>query len=228
MSCLSRVGCVTVAALFGAGAWWLYGGSVPAFLPKLGRVSESGKAASSRDARPIAWASLKDADQNAGDIIARLEARSGPAYVTVTAADLAAVLSSGLSRALPASASSAGVAIDDDLVRLRAVIPLRELGGDAIPSLIGGVLTDRDTVEMAGTLDLARTGVAEYRVRELRVRSIDVPPRLIPPLMRSFRNRARQTDSLADDAVGIPLPKSVADLRVARGTVTLYKTAPKP
>jgi hypothetical protein len=183
--------------------------------------------ATRRATSPVAWASLGDASQSGADILGALAQPTGPAYVTVSAADLAAVLSGGLARALPASANSAQVAIDDNLVRLRAVIPLRELGGDGIPALIGGVLTDRDTVEMAGTLELAHAGVAQYRVRELRVRSIDIPPRLIPPLMRSLRNRAMQRDSLPGDAVGIPLPRSVADVRVSRGQVTLYKAVPK-
>jgi hypothetical protein len=169
-----------------------------------------------------------DTSRDNRDILTALARPTGPAYVTLNASDVALLLASGLDRIFPSSAGSAQVAIDDDLLRLRAVVPLRELGGDAIPSLVGGLLTDRDTVEIGGTLEMLRPGIAQLRVRELRVRSIGIPPRLIPPLMRTLRGRSLRRDSLAADAVGVPLPKSVADVRVSRGRVTLYKSVSKP
>jgi hypothetical protein len=83
-------------------------------------------------------------------------------------------------------------------------------------------LDGRDTLRMAGTLDLVRPGLAEYRVRELRMAGIAVPPRLIPSVLGALR-RAAAADSLPTDALPIPLPKAVADVRVANGKVTLYK-----
>ena len=148
--------------------------------------------------------------------------------MSLSAPEVAAVLREGLGTVFPASASAAQVAIDGDQLRLRSVVPLRELGGDAIPSLVGGLITDKDTVEIAGILEVVRPGVGQFRVRELHVRRIDIPPRLIPPLMRSLRSRQMNADALADDAVGLPLPKTIADVRVARGKLTLYKSVSKP
>ena len=101
---------------------------------------------------------------------------------------------------------------------------VRDLAGDgALRGLLGAALDGRDTLRMAGTLDLVRPGLAEYRVRELRITGIDVPPRLIPSLLGAMR-RGAAADSLPTDALPIPLPKAVADVRVANGKVTLYKT----
>ena len=53
---------------------------------------------------------------------------------------------------------------------------------------------------------------------------VDVPPRLIPSLLDAMRRAAQaDADSLPTDVLPIPLPKVVADVRVANGKVTLYK-----
>jgi hypothetical protein len=102
-------------------------------------------------------------------------------------------------------------------------VDLRDLAGDgALRGLLGVALDGRDTVRMAGTLDLMRPGLTAYRVRELRMAGIDVPPRLIPSLLGALR-RAAAADSLPSDALPIPLPNVVADVRVANGRITLYK-----
>jgi hypothetical protein len=45
---------------------------------------------------------------------------------------------------------------------------------------------------------------------------------LIPSLIEAM-HRGVTADSLPSDALPIPLPKAVADVRVANGKVTLYK-----
>ena len=111
----------------------------------------------------------------------------------------------------------------DEQVLLRSVVDLRDIAGDgALRGLLGVALEGRDTLRLAGTLDVVRPGLAEYRVRELRIKGIDVPPRLIPSLIGAMR-RAVVADSLPSNALPIPLPKAVADVRVANGKVTLYK-----
>lgn len=243
MSCLSRVGCVTVLALAGAGAWWLYGGGMPSFVRNA--ASKVGEAKPATGSKPIAWASLNDARISATDALAQLERPTGPAYVTLGPGDVAGFLADGLKGILPMSARGAQVAIVDDRLRLRAAVPLRELGGEVLPSLLRAVLKnpnnddqngktvdamksggETDTVEMAGTLEIIHPGLGQFHVREFRVRDIDVPPRLIPPILRALRARAAATDSSAGESIAIMLPKSIADIRVSRGRITLYKAAP--
>lgn len=226
MSCLSKVGGLTVVVVVGAGAWWLYGGTVPSFFSR-SEGSTIGATSTADDAsKPIAWATLKDARVPSADAIASLESQSGPAYITLSAGDLAGFLAEGLRLALPQSASGVQVAIVDDVLRVRSEIPLRELGGKELPEFVSDLLSARDTVEMAGVLEMVHPGLAQFRVREIIVRGISLPPRVVPPLLSALRKSAPQRDSIASDAVALTLPKTVADVRVSRGRVTLYKSVP--
>lgn len=226
MSCLSKVGCLTVVVIAGAGAWWMYGGTVPSFLERATRTVSRSTATGNANAKPVVWTTLKDARMPSADAIASLQSESGPAYITLGAGDLAGFLAEGLGRVLPQSASGMQVAIVDDVLRVRSEIPLRELGGKALPEFVSDLLSERDTVEMAGVLEMVRPGLAQFRVREVIVRGIALPPRVVPPLLSALRKSAPQRDSIAADAVALTLPKSVADVRVSRGRVTLYKSVP--
>ena len=226
MSCLSKVGCLTVVVIAGAGAWWMYGGTVPSFLERATRTVSRSTATGNGNAKPVVWTTLKDARVPSADAIASLQSQSGPAYITLGAGDLAGFLAEGLGRVLPQSAGGVQVAIVDDVLRVRSEIPLRELGGKALPEFVSDLLSARDTVEMAGVLEMVRPGLAQFRVREVIVRGIALPPRVVPPLLSALRKSAPQRDSIAADAVALTLPKSVADVRVSRGRVTLYKSVP--
>lgn len=223
MGCLSKVGCLTVVAVGAAGAWWIYGGTTPEFMARGGKFSFPSSASSDTAQKHVAWATMKDAQTPSADAMAALERPNGPAYVTLGAGDLAGFLAEGMGQVLPQSAQGVQVAIVDDLLRVRAEIPLKELGGTALPEFVSDMLTSRDTVEMAGKLEMVRPGLAQFRVREVIVRGITLPPRVVPPLLSSLRKRA-QRDSIASDAVALQLPKSVSDVRVSRGRVTLYKS----
>lgn len=234
MGCLTRVGCLVVVVAAGAGAYWLYGDRLPSELGRLagraGRAVTSDTSASrdrdrERD-RGIAWASLDDATAGGAEAVARLARKNGPAFVTLGAGDLAGFLAAALSRNLPRSSIDPQVAVSGDRVLLRAVVDLRDLAGDgAFGSVIGAALNGRDTLRLSGTLHAIRPGLAQYRVRELRIKGVDVPPRVIPSLVGTLRRRAR-TDSLAPDALPIPMPRFISDVRVTNGRVTLYRTTP--
>lgn len=230
MGCLTRVGCLAIVAAAGAGAYWLYGDQLPDELARLagrarGAVSSNSGAPRAADLG-IVWASLDDATAGGADAIARLGQKNGPAYVTLGAGDLAGFLAAALSRNLPRSSIDPQVAVAGDRILLRAVVDLRDFAGDgAFGSVIGATVKGRDTLRLSGTLETVRPGLAQYRVRELRLKGIDVPRRVIPSLVGALRRRA-QTDSLAPDALPIPMPRSVADVRVSNSRVTLYRVSP--
>jgi hypothetical protein len=235
------------------GAYWLYGDRLPSVLSRAAsgaasRVTDvatqaSERLDSSRGARvaseneaarrtdratqeqSIAWARLSPGGTAGREAMARLSRRNGPAYVSLRAPELAGLLALGVSKVWPATASPPAIALVDEQLLMRTVVERRDLAGDgALRGLLGVALDGRDTVRMAGTLDLVRPGLAAYRVRELRMAGVDVPPRLIPALLRTIRRAAASAaDTLPADALAIPLPKAVADIRVAKGKVTLYK-----
>jgi len=257
LGCLSRIGCIVVLAVGGAAAYWLYGDRLPSVLSRAAsgaasRVTDAATTASERlDSKQgariaseneaarraerakleqsIVWARLSPGGTAGREAMARLSRRNGPAFVSLRAPELAAVLATGMVKVLPPSATRSEVAVVDEQVLMRTVVELRDVAGDgALGSLLGVALNGRDTLRMAGTLDLVRPGLAEYRVRELRMAGIDVPPRLIPSVLGAIRRAAAAAaaaaaDSLSTDALPIPLPTAVADVRVANGKVTLYK-----
>lgn len=232
MGCLTRAGCLVIVVAAGAGAYWLYGDRLPSELGRL--AGRAGRAVTSDSSGPrdrdrdrgIAWASLDDATAGGAEAVARLSRRNGPAFVTLGAGDLAGFLAAALSRNLPRSSIDPQVAVSGDRVLLRAVVDLRDFAGDgAFGSVIGAAMNGRDTLRLSGTLHAIRPGLAQYRVRELRIKGVDVPPRVIPSLVGTLRRRAR-TDSLAPDALPIPMPRFISDVRVTNGRVTLYRTTP--
>lgn len=226
MGCLTRVGCLAVVLAVGGGAFWLYGDALPGKVGELaGRATGSAAGAKATGAAPVAWASLNDATADGGEAVARLGRANGPQYVTLGAGDLAGFLASALARNLPRSSIDPQVALVGDRILLRAVVDLREFAGQgAFGSVIGAAMNGRDTLFLSGTLEALRPGMAQYRVRELRLKGIDVPPRVIPSLVGTIRPRVG-TDSLAADAMPIPMPRFVSDVRVNQGQLTLYRTS---
>jgi hypothetical protein len=226
MSCLSRIGCLTVVVLAGAGAWWMYGGEMPSFAGGVGRINLGAPDTVDAAGKPVVWSGISEAQIPGAQAMADLQRADGPAYVTLGAGDIAGFLAEGFGKALPQSAQGVQVAIVDDRVRVRAEIPLRELGGSTLPEFVSNLLSNRDTVDMTGTLEMIRPGLAQFRVQSLYIHNIDLPPRVIPPLLKSISRQMPQRDSVSADAFALPLPRTVSDVRVSRGRVTLYKSAP--
>lgn len=206
----------------------MYGGEVPSFAGGTGRVRLGTRDTVDAAGKPVVWAGMKDAQMPGRKALEALERPSGPAYITLGAGDIAGFLAEGFGRALPQSAQGVQVAIVDDAIRVRAEIPLRELGGTALPEFVSNLLTNRDTVDMTGAIEMIHPGLAQFRVRSLTIHGIDLPPRLIPPLLNAIRRQLPERDSVAANALALPLPLTVSDVRVSRGRVTLYKSAPSP
>jgi hypothetical protein len=188
--------------------------------------------------RELGWVTLTDGkpaaprSARAANPLAPLTRRAGPAYVSLSAAEVAGLLAP-LVRQLPPSATVAQLALDNDQLLLRADVALRDFAGEgAFGSVIGKALDGHDTLFLAGPIEPVRPGLAQFRVRELRIKGIDVPTRVIPSLTASLRRRAQRAasgtaagsfDGVANDALPIPLPATVADVRIVNGKLTLYR-----
>lgn len=251
MGCLSRVGCLVVLAVAGAGAYWMYGDRLPSEVVRASKRASQDVAARVRSAdssrragndsaeRSIGWATLDDASDNAHASAARdklnaLAKRTGPAFATFDAKEVAEILSPALIRMLPRTASQSAVVIVGDELKLRSVVELRDFGGSsAIGTLLGGALGGRDTLRVSGTLDSPSAGIAQFHVHELELKGISIPRALIPSIVRMLRERSGtlggrtvHIDSLPPDALLVKLPASVADVRVHNNRITLYRAEP--
>ena len=201
------------------------------------------RAARERRDRELGWVTV-NADAPVAPTtnpLAPLRRRNGPAYVSLAADQVAGLLAPLLAQ-LPPSAITAQVALDGDLLLVRTAVSLSDFTGQsAIGAVLGKALVGEDTLFLAGPLEPVRPGLAQFRVQELRLKGIDVPTRLIPGLVGSLRGAAQRpgaerpdagavdsgsgAGALAADALPVPLPTSVSDVRVVNGTLTLYRAS---
>ncbi|MDE3054987.1 MAG: hypothetical protein KGJ70_13945, partial [Gemmatimonadota bacterium] len=78
---------------------------------------------------------------------------------------------------------------------------------------------------LGGTFHVVRPGLTEYRVTQIAIGKIRVPGPAIPKLLARMAHGAR-LDSARADALAIPTPKYLVDIRVGDGRLTLYKGTP--
>jgi hypothetical protein len=70
-----------------------------------------------------------------------------------------------------------------------------------------------------------RPGLAEYRLRQIRLRQLAIPSALIPQIVRQL-GTGNRPEGVAADALPLTVPAYVSDVRIGRGRVTLYKAVP--
>jgi hypothetical protein len=212
-SCLGRIGCLFLFLLMGAIAFLTRDRWMPRVL-------------GSRAPTPVTWEAVKDrgADKT-GDAIASLGRQGGPAYVTVSAAELAALMVRESGHRLPPQLDSVEAAIDSETVRVRALVALDDIRGlDALGPL-SGLLDRQERIEFTGTLHVLKPGLGEFRVASVRVADILLPRAAIPRLIARL-DRSVRPEGVSPDGIAITIPDYIGDVRISRGQVTLYRRTP--
>ena len=214
MGCLVRK-LFWIALLVGAIAagWWLRS-----------RWTGDGRtdAAASREL-PWEWQTLSEARAAKGRTeIGRLGRPNGPLLVKLEPGDLGSVVLVQIARELPPSADSIQAAVIGDLYHVRASVKPSELGGAEVLGALGGFLGEREPIQFGGTFHLIRPGLAEYRVRQIRLRQFMVPEAMLPRLMSRVR-RGAPVEGLSPTGLPLEVPPYLGDVRIADGSVTLYK-----
>jgi hypothetical protein len=209
-SCLGRLGCLFLVLVGGALAYLTRDRWVP-------------RVFGDRATAPVTWEPVTGPGaRKAGDAVASLGEPSGPAYVNVSAAELAALMVESSGHHLPAALDSVQAAIDNETVRVRALVKLDDIRGlDALGPL-SGLLDKRERIEFTGTLAVIRPGLGEFRVASVQVADLSLPRAAIPKLLARLDATARP-GGVAPDGIAITIPDHIGDVRVARGQVTLYR-----
>lgn len=161
----------------------------------------------------------------AREAVQQLNRASGPVFVNVRGADLAAYVYEELVRQLPPSAEDIRAAVIDGRLYIKASVMLSDLGGRSVLGPLAALLSDRDTVQFGGRFEIIRPGLAQFLVEEIRVREFPVPGRLISRLIEQTR-RGVVPAGVADNGLPIEVPPYIGDVRIAEGRVTLYKNVP--
>lgn len=218
MGCFRTIGCAVVLLAVLVAAWF--------FRDDLRRLLDRRDSAAVETVE-VAWAPLTpEGAARARTVLTRLERRSGRVYENVPPADLSSLIFEELSRdALPQSATSIEAATIGNALAIRADVRLSDFGGSDVLGALGSVLNDREQVQFGGTLDVVRPGLAQYRVNALRIGRLDVPPPLIPRLIRRIGQGTRP-EGVADNALPLEIPAYIGDVRIDGNDVTLIKANP--
>ncbi|HEY0970608.1 MAG TPA: hypothetical protein VGE02_06495 [Gemmatimonadales bacterium] len=215
--CLGRIGCLALVLVIGAAAWFTRDRWYPVL---------AGERVVAVDPSSTAWEPVTPAAGGRGqEVVRRLAEARGPSAVALGPAEAASYVLAGVLRDLPQSASGLEASITGDRLYLRASIALGDLGGDVLGPL-AGMVSERETLMLGGTIDMVRPGLAQFRVAEVRVRDFSLPSRVIPRLLDRLRGSRALPEGVADDGIPLELPGNVADVRVSRGRVTLYEEVP--
>jgi pimeloyl-ACP methyl ester carboxylesterase len=219
MGCIARLGCLVLLVLLAAVGWWQRDRWLP-------RVRGS---AGSRDSSAVVtsgegvWQPLTtDGGERARRALEDLRRPNGPTSVTVRVADLGAYVYQELARQLPPSADSVETTAIGDQLHVRASVRLRELGGREVLGPLATMLGERERLELGGNLRVVRPGLAELVVREIRVGQLRVPSAVIPRLLRQSSRRERP-EGISESGLPLRIPEHIGDIRVAGGSVTIYR-----
>jgi hypothetical protein len=175
--------------------------------------------------RAETWESITPAGAaRAREAVQKLGVRSGPVFANLTPGDLLSYVYQELEKQLPPSTQHIEAAAIGDQLWVRAEVKPSELGAAALGPL-ASILGEREPVRFGGTLDIVRPGLAEFRVESVRIRDLSIPKAMIPKLLQSGDPRARPK-GIADDALPLPIPSYIADVRIRNGKITLYKAIP--
>jgi hypothetical protein len=128
-----------------------------------------------------------------------------------------------VARTIPASADSAEAAVIGDALFVRAVLPMREIAGTGALGPLAGLLNDRERLQLGGSFRVIRPGLSEFQVREVKLRDFKLPSGAIPRLLNQL-SRGNRPEGIAPNALAVTTPRSLADVRIANGRVTVYKT----
>ena len=215
MGCIARLGCLVVLAFLAVGAWftrdrWM--SKIPGNAPVAATT-------------PL-WQPLTPAAGAKGKrTIESLQSASGPVFANLEAGEIASYVFQTVGHTLPTSSDSVEAAVIGDALYVRAIVPMKELAGSGVLGPLGSLLNAREKITIGGSFRVVRPGLSEFQVREIKLREFKIPSGAIPQLLKQITRGARP-DGIAPDALPVPTPKTLGDVRIANRKVTLYKTAP--
>lgn len=219
LGCLMRGAVAVVLVAACAVGWFTRDVWVPRVRARLGSTPAVTASALWTRVTPAGAAKVRAALQG-------LRSPNGPVYLNVDPADLAAF---ALDSALLAISSSDARRVEamarDDRLYLRTTVRVSDLGDAKALGPLVGVLEGPQELEIRGRLEVIKPGLAQFRVDQVRLRDITIPSAAIAKIIARLQLPKRDP-ALAADALPVQLPREVADVRVGKGRITLYKSLP--
>jgi hypothetical protein len=215
MGCIARLGCLFVLAILAVAGWF----TRDRWMSKLTGAPTVVPAVSERLWQPLSPA----AGERGKRAIDGLQRASGPVFANLTAAEVASYVFQTAGKTLPAGSDSAEAAVIDDALYVRAIVPMRQIASSGVLGPIAGLLNDRERISFGGNFRVVRPGLSEFQIREIKLRDFKVPSGAIPRLVQQISHN--RPAGIAPDALPVPTPTTLGDVRIANHRVTLYRTA---
>lgn len=214
MGCIARLGCLVVLALLAVVGWFTRDRWMGLVRDRDGETATT--------AADGGWQLVTvEAGRRGRAAVETLAQPTGPAFTSVTAAELAGYAVDQIAVQLP-SADSIEASVQGDRLALRAIVRPRELGGSSMIGPLAGMLGERERMKLVGTLRIVRPGLGEFDVKEASLKDFKIPPGMLPRIMTRI-TRGRRPEGVAPSALPLRVPAHVGDVRVSNGRVTLYK-----
>ena len=215
--CLGRLGCLVMVAVLAVGGWYTHSWWYP-------RVRAMVVATPPADT--IAWTPITPEAATAGQRTAeRLTAKNGPVYASLTPAEFVAWQLTPAMKILGTSAAQPEASVQGEVLLVRANVAVSELGDPKSLGPLGSMLDGRQPVLIGGRLSMLQPGLLGMQVTQITVNELRLPSALIDRIVRRISVKQR-TDSVATDVIAIPVPEAVADVRITKGKIVLYKAVP--
>jgi hypothetical protein len=141
----------------------------------------------------------------------------------LTAGEASSYIFLAVAKQLPASSEDITSSVRNDRLYVRANVALKDFGGSKVLGPLGALLGERDTVQLGGSINVLRPGMGEFQVKDIKFGSFPVPDAIIPRLVKRIR-KGEMPAGLAENALPMPLPSYVGDVRIANGRITVYKS----
>jgi hypothetical protein len=222
MGCLRRLGCLVLLAVLAAGALWITKDRWRPLLPDWVPGTD--------DARAIAadtgWVPVTPVGATRAEhALTALRDRSARVYTWVSPADFAGYVLMDLTGRLPPEGDSTEAVVIASQLRVRTSLDIRALGGQDVWEPVLDLFGTRAPLVLAGTFDIVRPGIAEFRVEELSIHGVSVPGPMIPRLLRRVDSGLHPA-GMAANALLVNVPAYVADIRASSGKILIYKSEP--
>jgi hypothetical protein len=217
-SCLGKLGCLFVVLVLAALAWF----TQDAWLPKV-RARLVAAPPAVAEAR---WEALTAEGAARGRAaFEKLTERNGPVYLNVAAGDFASFVLDSVVHGFGKGATGAEAMVRDDRLYLRAEVNVSDLGGPNALGPLSRVVNGRQELTVRGRFEVLKPGHAQFRVDEIAIGELKLPGAVIPKLIAKIAMKERD-GTIAADALPVRVPRTLGDVRVGKGHVTLYKNVP--
>jgi hypothetical protein len=218
--CIGRLGCLMVLAVAGAIAWFTH----DAWYPRVyRRLVGSAPVAT---AMAIKWEPLTaEGSTRARLAVGQLSSRDGPVYVNVPAGDFAAYALDPALRELRHDSVGAEARVRDDRLYVRGMVNVADLVDAKSLGPLSSVIGGRQEITVRGRIEVLSPGHALFHVDQIALKEMQLPSALIEKIVGRIRTNDRDATTPAD-AIPVRVPRELADVRITKGHVVLYKSVP--